>query len=100
MSTEIIKTVLPKELAELKQSVTGISADRADQLISSFVPAMTRLTELSLEMESVNFDNPTPEDAVTARKIRLKMVPERTGTGRLKDSLKEDIKRINQLNNQ
>lgn len=92
MSTELTTTELPKELAELKSTAVGLPQDKADKILMSFAPAMTRLTELSVEMEKINFENPTDLDAEIARKIRLKMVPERTGTGRMKDKLKEDIK--------
>lgn len=95
--TQIAVVELPQELEQLKSTAVGLPVDKADRIIMSFAPSMTKLTELSMEMEKVNFESPSDLDAEIARKIRLKMVPERTGAGKKKDELKEDMKREDKL---
>lgn len=89
---ELAVVELPKELAELKNSVTGLSVDKADKILMAFAPSMTRLTELSQEMEKINFTTPTDFDAEVAGSLRKKLVKVRTGAADEKDSQKELIK--------
>jgi len=89
---ELATIELPKELAELKNTATGLSVDKADKILMAFAPHMTRLTELSIEMDKINFDTPTDFDAEMADSLRKKLVKVRTASADEKDLQKEVMK--------
>lgn len=91
-NTQVAVIELPKELAELKSTAVGISVDRADQILIGFSPYMTRLTELSAEMDKINFETPSDFDAEMAESLRKKLVKVRTGSDEEKDKQKELIR--------
>ena len=67
---------------------SGLEPARAELYAASFAPYMNEVVTLMQEAKKVNRVNPTPQDSAQARKIRLALVPQRTGAEKEKDKQK------------
>ena len=82
---------LPQELEALSKQNLGLAKEKAREHLMAFAPMVTELSQLSDQMEAINFSEPTDVDAKAAREIRLKMVKVRTGANNEKDERKKTI---------
>src|ERR1700676_2943869 len=67
---------LPPELLKITET-SGIAITEAKNIGFKFAPFMQKVNEISMQIEAIERDNPTPEDAVLARKLRLSLVENR-----------------------
>lgn len=91
MSEQLQVMELPQELQQLAAANLGLAKEKADEHLAAFAPFMSELTELSLQMESINFETPTNEDSKKASEIRKKMVKIRTSSEKEKDARKKSL---------
>lgn len=75
--------ILPKLPAELLKitETSGIAITEAQNIGFKFAPFMQKVNEISMQIEAIERDNPTPEDAALARKLRLSLVENRGTKG-------------------
>lgn len=67
MSTAVQVVELPKELQEVQTLNLGLAKEKAEEHLAAFVPYVTVMTELRQKTESINFTDPSAEDAKLAR---------------------------------
>ena len=91
MSNEVMAIELPEELKQIASTTIGIAKDKADEHLKAFAPFVSELTELSLQMEKINYEKPTEIDSKIAGEIRKKMVKVRTGAEKEKDTRKKSL---------
>jgi hypothetical protein len=91
MSEQLQVLELPKELQQLAAANLGLAKEKADEHLAAFAPYMSELTELSLQMEGINFETPTNEDSKKASDLRKKLVKVRTGSEKEKDARKKSL---------
>jgi hypothetical protein len=91
MSEQLQVLELPKELQQLAAANLGLAKEKADEHLAAFAPYMSELTELSLQMEAINFETPTNEDSKKASDLRKKLVKVRTGSEKEKDARKKSL---------
>ncbi len=90
MEKETTKLVIPETLNQIVL-VSGLDKNRALGHAMRFVPFMQEITNLSQAYDSMDKENPTPSDVKTARENRLAIVKLRTGSEKIKKSLKEGV---------
>jgi hypothetical protein len=91
MSEQLQVLELPKELQQLAAANLGLAKEKADEHLAAFAPYMSELTELSVQMEGINFETPTSEDSKKASDLRKKLVKVRTGSEKEKDARKKSL---------
>lgn len=91
MNQQLQVMELPQELQKLAATNLGVAKDKANEHLAAFAPFMSELTELSLQMESINFETPTNEDSKKASELRKKLVKVRTGSEEEKDARKKSL---------
>ncbi len=91
MSTEVQVVELPKELQEVQTLNLGLAKEKAEEHLAAFVPFVSTMTELKQKTESINFTDPTTEDAKLAREIRLAMAKNRVSSEKEKDARKKGL---------
>lgn len=67
---------LPAALLKITES-SGIAITEAQGIGFKFAPFMQKVNEISMQIEAIERDNPTPEDAALARRLRLNLVENR-----------------------
>lgn len=67
---------LPAALLKITET-SGIAITEAQSIGFKFAPFMQKVNEISMQIEAIERDNPTPEDAVLARRLRLTLVENR-----------------------
>jgi len=91
MSEQLQVLELPKELQQLAAANLGLAKEKADEHLAAFAPYMSELTELSVQMEHINFETPTNDDSKKASELRKKLVKVRTGSEKEKDARKKSL---------
>lgn len=71
---------LPAELLKITET-SGIAITEAQGIGFKFAPFMQKVNEISMQIEAIERDNPTTEDAALARKLRLSLVENRGTKG-------------------
>lgn len=71
-----ITETLPSALLKITET-SGIAITEAQSIGFKFAPFMQKVNEISMQIEAIERDNPTPEDAVLARRLRLTLVENR-----------------------
>lgn len=67
---------LPAALLKITET-SGIAITEAQSIGFKFAPFMQKVNEISMQIEAIERDNPTPEDAALARRLRLSLVENR-----------------------
>lgn len=67
---------LPAALLKITET-SGIAITEAQSIGFKFAPFMQKVNEISMQIEAIERDNPTPEDAALARRLRLNLVENR-----------------------
>ncbi len=70
---------------------SGLEPAKAELYAAAFAPYMNEVVTLMQEAKKVNKVNPTAQDSAQARKIRLALVPQRTGAEKEKDKQKANL---------
>lgn len=86
---------IPAELLDTVKT-SGIELTKSEAYALSFAPFMQQVNEASQQAAAINKEQPTPEDAAKARKLRLALVPNRTAAEKEKDRLKANL--LNETN--
>lgn len=74
------------------QAIKDLSANTPfEKHLDNFMPFAETLDNLTTQIPGINTTQPTPEDAVFARDIRLQLVKNRTGCEKQKDKSKENL---------
>jgi len=94
MKKNQVAVVEPEKIAvELTEVIeqSKMEMTKAQSHAVKFAPFMAKVNELSIPLQSMDKENPTPEMALLARKQRLLMVPNRTAAERVKDEAKSQL---------
>jgi hypothetical protein len=87
---EVVATETNLEILDLVKK-SGVELTKAETYALSFNPYMAKVIEISNEMKTLNFENPTALDSKKARDLRLQLVPNRTTAEKKKDELKANL---------
>ncbi|HRH53300.1 MAG TPA: hypothetical protein PLN38_08255 [Chitinophagales bacterium] len=68
---------------------SGLVLSDAEQIKMSYLPFFNQLSEIKKESMKINFENPTKEDELLSRELRLRTVKVRTGCNDIKDERKK-----------
>jgi len=93
---ETSEQVQSLELEKLAES-TGLPPEKWKPVTQLYIPFLAIIQGVSDRARSINFTDPTEADCMLARKLRLELVPNRTGADKFKKDQKEEYARYNKL---